>query len=182
MFRAYLKKGNHATLEVCFIRLINRRRFFTLSPGLSAEPITGGVTTVALNAATVGALVGIGFGIAPIAPSTLTGLDATFPILKEGDLTAGLIYHSGGLVFTKGGTTTDIGSFIINLVTDKVTGSVNNSATDTTPFFDIGAGDVLSLDPTLASALVSIYGVPNLSGATIGVATVDVTLAPRGSG
>jgi len=134
---------------------------------------------VALNAGTVGALTGLGFGITPIAPSTLTGLDATFPILREGDLSAGLIYHSGGLAFTKGGKTTDIGDFIINLTTDKITGSVNGSASTTTPFFDIGAGDVLTLDPTLAAALVSIYSVPNLSGTTIGVATVNVTLAPE---
>jgi hypothetical protein len=132
---------------------------------------------VALNAATVGALTGLGFGIAPISPSTLTGLDAVFPITGGNTTTA--IFHSGGLAFTKGGKTTDISDFTINLLTDKITGNVNTATGSATPFFDIGAGDVLTLDATLGAALVSLYGIPNLTGADIGTATINATLAPE---
>jgi hypothetical protein len=149
----------------------------TMCGNLTATAVTGGTTTVALNSGTVTALVGLGFSIAPIAPSTLTGLDAVFPI--TGGNTTSQIFHSGGLAFTKGGITTDISDFTINLLTDTITGNVNSATGSTTPFFDIGAGDVLTLDPTLASALVSTYGIVNLSGFTIGVATVSPTLAPE---
>jgi hypothetical protein len=149
----------------------------TLSTTAGATIVTGGNTTVALDAATVGALTGLGFGISPISPSTLTGLDAVFPITGGNTTTA--IYHSGGLAFTKGGITTDISDFTINLLTDKITGNVNTATGSTTTFFDIGAGDVLKLDATLAGALVSIYGIPNLTGADIGTATINATLAPE---
>jgi hypothetical protein len=149
----------------------------TLSATAGATVVTGGNTTVALDAATVGALTGLGFGISPISPSTLTGLDAVFPITGGNTTTA--IYHSGGLAFTKGGKTTDISDFTINLLTDKITGNVNTATGSTTTFFDIGAGDVLTLDATLGGALASIYGIPNLTGAEIGTATINATFAPE---
>lgn len=148
-----------------------------LSATASATVVTGGNTTVAFDAATVGALTGLGFGISPISPSTLTGLDAVFPITGGNTTTA--IYHSGGLAFTKGGVTTDISDFTINLLTDKITGNVNTSTGSTTTFFDIGGGDVLTLDATLGGALASIYGIPNLTGAEIGTATINATFAPE---
>jgi len=143
----------------------------------SAATIYGGTTTVALNSATVSALVGLGFSIAPVAPSTVSGLNAVFPI-TGGDTTTD-ITHSGGLAFTDGGITTDITDFTINLATDTITGNVNNATGSTTPFFDIGTGAVLTLDPTLGAALTSIYGIPNLSGATIGTATINAVTTPE---
>jgi len=142
-----------------------------------AETIYGGTTTVALDSATVGALVGLGFSIAPVAPATVNGLTAVFPI-TGGDTTTD-ITHSGGLAFTDAGITTDISDFTINLSTDTITGNVNSATGSTTTFFDIGAGDVLTLDPTLAGALSSIYGIPNLTGATIGTATIDAVTTPE---
>ena len=149
-----------------------------LSSGIDAATITGGNTSVALNSGTVTALTTLGFTIAPVGPATLTGLTAVFPI-TGGDTTSS-ITHSGGLAFTKGGVTTDITNFTINLLNGTLFGDVNGGTTPTT-FFDIGAGDVLTLDPTLAAALSSIYTIPNLSGATIGVATVSATVAPEPS-
>jgi len=143
----------------------------------SAATIYGGTTTVALDSATVGALTGLGYTIAPVAPATVSGLDAVFPI--TGGDTATEITHSGGLAFTDNGITTDITDFTINLSTDTITGNVNGATGSTTPFFDIGAGDVLTLDPTLAGALSSIYGIPNLTGATIGTATINAVTTPE---
>ncbi len=69
-----------------------------------AAPVTGGNTTVNLNAGTVSTLVGLGFSIAPIAPATAnlgaTPPNAVFPI--TGGDSATNINHSGGLAFTKG--------------------------------------------------------------------------------
>jgi len=148
------------------------------SGSISATPVTGGDTSVALNSGTVSALVGLGFSIAPVGPATLTGLTAVFPI-TGGDTTTS-ITHSGGLAFTKGGVTTDITNFTINLLNGTLFGDVNGGSTPTT-FFDLGAGGVLTLDTTLAAALTSIYSIPNLTGATIGVATVSATVAPEPS-
>ena len=152
---------------------------FLAVPEIGPAQASTGDTSVALDSATVDALVGLGFGIAPVAPGTLTGLEAVFPI-TGGNLSEGLIDHSGGLAFTKGGTTTDITDFVINLNTDILSGSVNGGS-GLVPFFDIGAGDVLTLNPTLAGALTTIYGVPDLTGATIGTATVALTSVPEPS-
>ncbi len=141
-----------------------------------ATPVTGGTTSVALNSATVGALVGLGFSIAPVAPSTLTGLDAVFPI-TGGDTTS-QIFHSGGLAFTKSGTTLDLTNFTINLLNDTVFATANGSASQIA-FLDLGAAGALTLDPVAAGALAATFGVPNLTGAAIGTATVSATLAPE---
>lgn len=147
-----------------------------LSAPINATTITGGDTSVALNNATITALVGLGFTIAPVSPATLTGLTADFPI--TGGDTNSAIKHSGGLAFTKGGVTTDITNFTINLLNGTLFGDVNGGNVPTT-FFDLGAGNVLTLDSTLAGALSSIYSIPNLTGVTIGVATVNASVAPE---
>jgi PEP-CTERM motif-containing protein len=144
----------------------------------TAATIIGGDTSVALNSATATALVGLGFTITPVSPATLAGLTADFPI--TGGNTTSAITHSGGLAFTKGGVTTDITNFTINLLNGTLFGNVNGGNTPTT-FFDLGAGNVLTLDATLAGALTSIYSIPNLTGATIGVATVNASVAPEPS-
>ncbi len=149
-----------------------------------AAPITGGTTTVNLNASTVTALVGLGFSIAPIAPATAnlgaTPPNAVFPI-TGGDSTTN-INHSGGLAFTNGGATADIANFVINLAgpnAGKLTGDliVGGTTTNNVPFFDIGAGNALTLDATLAAGLSSVYGIPNLTGTSIGTAIVNASTA-----
>lgn len=146
-----------------------------------AATVTGGTTTVALNATTVGALVGLGFGITPVAPATLSGLDATFPI-TGGDTTMA-INHSGGLAFTKSATTADIENFVINLVSNTVTGDLvaGGNTMHNVSFFDLGAGGALTLDASLAGGLSAVYGIPDLTGAPIGTATVAATAAPEPS-
>jgi hypothetical protein len=149
-----------------------------------AAPVTGGNTTVNLNAGTVSALVGLGFSVAPIAPATAdlgaTPPTAVFPIIG-GDSTTN-INHSGGLAFTKGGVTADIQNFVINLAganAGKLTGDLvaGGMTTNNVPFFDIGAGNSLTLDATLAAGLSSVYGIPNLTGTPIGTAVINASSA-----
>lgn len=146
-----------------------------------AAAISGGATSVALNSSTVTALVGLGFSVAPIAPGALSGLTATFPI-TGGDTTT-VIDHSGGLAFSKGGATAGIENFVIDLSTSKLTGDLVAGGNTTTgfTFFDIGSGAALTLDPALAGALSSVYGIPNLAGASIGTATISPVLTPEPS-
>jgi len=82
-------------------------------------------------------LVGLGFSIAPITPATLTGLDAVFPI-TGGDTTT-QIFHSGGLAFTKGGTTLDLTNFTINLLNDTLYATAKGSASQVA-FLNLGTG------------------------------------------
>lgn len=153
---------------------------FILAMSGQAAAIVGGTTSVALNTSTLTTLEGAGFSIAPISPATVVGTTATFPI-TGGDTSTGLIDHSGGLAFTDNGVTADIEDFAINLNTDQLTGTLVAGATTVNNFvfFDIGSGAALTLDNALASALTSVYGVPDLTGAPIGVATVSPTLAPE---
>jgi len=159
---------------------------FLLCSVAGAAPVTGGTTTVDLNAGTVTALVGLGFSVAPIAPATAnlgaTPPNAVFPI-TGGDSTTN-INHSGGLAFTKGGITADIANFVINLAgpnAGKLTGDLTagGSTTNNVPFFDIGAGNALTLDATLAAGLSSVYGIPNLTGTPIGTATINASTVPE---
>jgi hypothetical protein len=77
--------------------------------------------------------------------------------------------------------TADIEDFVINLSTDTITGNLvaGQSIDMGFTFFDIGSGNSLTLDPALASALSSVYDIPNLSGAAIGTATVSPVLTPE---
>lgn len=155
-----------------------------LCPSAWAAPVTGGNTTVDLNAGTVTALVGLGFSVAPVAPATADLMAsppmAVFPITGGDDTTN--INHSGGLSFTKGGTTASIENFVINLAgpnAGKLTGDLvaGGMTTNGVPFFDIGAGNALTLDATLAAGLSSVYGIPDLTGTPIGTATINATSA-----
>ena len=144
-----------------------------------AAEIVGGTTTVALDSGTVTALTGLGFTIAPVTPSTLSGVTATFPI-TGGDSTAE-IDHSGGLALSKGGTTADITSFVIHLAgpqVNTITGFLSAGAVGIggVTFFDIGSSLNLTLDAELAGQIASAFSVPNLTGAAIGTATVDPVL------
>jgi hypothetical protein len=150
----------------------------------SATSLVGGHTSVDLDPTTVSALTSLGFSIAPIAPGTLNGLTASFPITAA---TSTMIDHSGGLDFTNMGTTAGIKDFIIDLTTGVLSGSLAAGGT-TTPgvnFFNLAPGGssyILTLDSQLAGILSSAYGIPNLTGVPIGTATVTPAPEPASTG
>jgi hypothetical protein len=148
-----------------------------------ADTITGGATSVALDSTTVGALTGLGFTLAPLGSATLDAstLTIVFPVTGGSIGSSGdIINHNGsGLSLTEGGTTLDLTNFVIDTSTLLLTGkaTVGSTVIPSLNLFDIGAGDKLTLDPAAGAALSGIFGVPNLSGASIGTATVSPTVA-----
>jgi hypothetical protein len=156
---------------------------------VTAAPIPlGGTTTVALNPETVETLtVGLGLSVAPIAPGTLEGLTATFPItgadVENGDYTR--FYHSGGLQLSAGGTSVDLSNFVIDLPLLTLLGqvAVNGMGDDELPLFDIDAATLgLSLTDAAAGTLNSVFGIDALQGGIpIGIATVNPAAVPEPS-
>ena len=143
--------------------------------------ITGGTTAVALDSTFVATVTAAGLTPGAFAPGMLTGTTATFPI-TGGDTTTGIILHSGGLSFTRGTNSAIIENFAIDLNALLLRGEV--IANGGTPamnvnLFNIGIGNTLTINSALASGLSNVFGVPNLTGATVGVATVSpMTASP----
>ena len=155
-----------------------------LSSVAQAAPITGGTTTVAFDSSTLATLESL-FTIGTVAPTALTmpgGVaTANFPI-TGGDTSTGLIDHSGGLTLTGKSTPMGVGTmvttenYVIDLNSSTLSAEVLvNGGTPmmNVALFKVGSGGVLSVNPTLGGDLASIFGVPNLTGATIGTATVS---------
>jgi hypothetical protein len=159
---------------------------FTVAAHASAAPIAlGGSTTVALDPDTVAVLTtGLGLSVAPIAPGTLDGLNATFPItgaeVEGADITQ--IFHSGGLLLSAGGTAVGLSNFTINLPSSTLLGqvSVNGVGDDELTLFAIGNGLLLSLTDDAANALNGVFGITALQGGIpIGVAAVNAQAVPE---
>ena len=160
------------------------------SAALQAAPITGGMTTVALDSSTLATLQSL-FTIGTVPPTALTmpGGVATvnFPI-TGGDTSTGMIDHSGGLTLTGKSTPTGVGTmvttenYVINLNSSLLSAEVLvNGGTPmlNVLLFNVGTGGVLTVNSTLGADLASIFGVPNLTGATIGTATVSPITSAR---
>ena len=146
-----------------------------------------GATTVTLDAATIGAVVGLGLTPAPVGPAVLGGdpLQASFPIV--GNLKGGVIKHTGGLSLTGGDTTLTLTNYQIDTTAGVLTASaaVNGDEVGRLPLFDLGSAPAqsgcaatatLALDSAAASALMTVFNAPNLTGTDFGTACV----APRG--
>jgi hypothetical protein len=145
-----------------------------------------GVTTVTLTDAALGALGPL--NPAPVAPSTLgagpTGVEATFPITRVG--ANGVIAHSGGLTLTNGKRTLALTNYWINPKTGVLTAkvSLNGVGLVRVPLFNVAlsptadpgcdASADLTLTRTGAFALQLVFKAPNLTGAPIGRACVDL--------
>ena len=147
------------------------------------DELTGGYTSVALNAATIAAVEGLGLTPAAIAPGTLNASapSASFPIV--GSMRDGIIRHVGGLSLSTKTTTLSLRHFDINTTTGVLTAfaSVNGSAVGRINLFDLGAAPAqagcaatasLSLDSAAAGALTKVFNAPDLTGANFGVACV----------
>ncbi len=149
---------------------------FLLSSASVAAPVSSGMTTVSVNPSTLSTLTGAGFTLAPIAPATVMStspLAVSFPI--TGGNTTSMIDHSGGLSLTNNGTTVMLENFIIDVPGNVLTGAVtaNNATTNGVTLFNLGSNASLNISSMLASDLSTIYGLPDLTGANFGSATIS---------
>jgi hypothetical protein len=110
-----------------------------------------GATSVALDAGTVQALVGLGVTPGIIGPATLEGTTAAFPITGGGvslDFGGGHVGHSGGISLTAGSTVVRLERFDIRLgATPQLFASVNG-----------GSPKVAILDLDLSAPAVEVSG------------------------
>ena len=143
-----------------------------------------GVTTVTLDAGTVGALGGLGLSLGVLRPagSDLSVLKVAFPI--TGNTKSGVVSHTGGLSFSAGGTTVALTNYQIDLGSGVLSANaaVNGDSVGRIGFLDLGAVTTpqgcdasapLALNADAAAALTAVFGAPNLTGAPVGVGCVD---------
>ncbi len=152
--------------------------------------VESGDTKLTLDSATLGAITGAGYTPAIVAPATLAGTVATFPIVKSkiaADLTSGAIGHSGGLSLTKSGTTTSATDFDIKLSASPTLAAAINGALPKTDILNLDtsnlkqtlAGQTVTLQGVVAkvnTTLASALGLPSADGATLGTAVVTATM------
>lgn len=156
--------------------------------------IVGGTTAVKLTSAPL--VAGAGTAVAPLGTALLSpGSDqipiAYFPVtggsIDTASFAGGIAHVGSGLSLTRLGTTVELENFFINTVTLKLLGDVSVGATtiDDVELFNIGFSPTVSVYPfTLqltagaAAALTTFLGLPNLTGAEIGIAnTIPITAA-----
>ena len=152
--------------------------------------VESGDTKLSLDPGTLGAITGAGYTPAIVAPATLAGTVATFPIVKSkiaADLTSGAIGHSGGLSLTKSGTTTSATDFDIKLSASPTLAAAINGAQPKVDILNLDlanlkqtvAGQTVTLDGVTAkvnTTLANALGLPSADGATLGTAVVTANI------
>ncbi len=163
-------------------------------PALAAPlPITGGTTSVKLTSAPTlsgaGLTVGI-LGTAQFSPGS-DGIPLVYFPVTGGSIDtgsfAGSIEHAGsGLRLSTASASVSLTNFVIDTAGLSLSGDVAFGGTSLAdvPLFTIGLSGspflpfTLTLTSQAAGALTSIFGIPNLTGASIGLAgTVPITSA-----
>ena len=158
-----------------------------LSAPATAATIIGGGTSVKLTAAPT--LTGLGLSFATFGSASATadamGIPTATFLITGGSINdatgAARIEHNGsGLNFTGGGKALSIGDFLINTSTNILTGQVKIGTTtlNNVPLFTIGTGLSLSLTADAAGAFTAVFGAPDLTGAAIGTAAVNLVSVP----
>ncbi|MEM6409593.1 MAG: VPLPA-CTERM sorting domain-containing protein [Pseudomonadota bacterium] len=153
----------------------------TASAGASVFNLIGNQTTVTVTAD----LGGLGLTPGTTGTATADGADFSFGITGGSvDLGTGaaLIEHDGsGVSLTDGTSTATVGDFFIDTVKGTITGTLNDTVNDV-EFFTLGEetsdGIEVLISSTLAGALTSVFGAPNLANVQFGFANVDLKLAP----
>ncbi len=152
--------------------------------------VEGGDTKLTLDPGTLGAITGAGYTPAIVAPATLGGSVATFPIVKSkiaANLTSGVISHSGGLSLTKPGTTISATDFDIELSANPTLAASVNGALPKADILNLDladlkqtvAGGTVTLDGVAAkvnTTLATALGLPSADGATLGTAVVTANI------
>jgi hypothetical protein len=158
-----------------------------MSASAHAATIIGGGTSVKLTAAPTLTGLGLSFATFGTASATVDAMGiptATFLItggsINDATGTARIEHNGSGLNFTGGGKALSIGDFVINTSTNVLTGRVKIGATTlaNVPLFNIGTGLSLSLTNEAAGAFTTVFGAPDLSGAAIGTASVNLISVP----
>lgn len=159
------------------------------------ELLAQGDTALALDAATLGAIVGLGVTPGIIGPATLEGTTARFPITGGSaalDLSAAEVTHSGGISLTAGATVVALTDFDIRVAgaSRQLFASVNGGAqkvaildldlTGVTPAVSgrtiTLAGVTARLTQGAADALNAAFGTTAITGGLVlGSATVTTT-------
>ena len=153
--------------------------------------LTGESTTLALDADTATILTDNGVEVAPVDPATAGDDGIAFPITGgtvEAESLAGTIEHSGGLVFSAGGTELEVTDFVINTTDGTLTATAGGDeipllAVDLTALErsdDMGTivleGISTSLSAEAAIAMNDTFGVDLFEeGIPIGTVTVRAT-------
>jgi len=181
-----LKEGNMKMLKSWLVLLC-------LCGASAAQALTlTGTTSVELTAA--GLLASNGVAVQPVGTATLTGATAVFPI-TGGTLNGAdaLIEHDGsGLTLSRGSDHLLLLNFLIDtaagqvfgdgVLIDDVGGVPTALAVNDVPLFDLGTattgGIPLLLTAAAAGALSSLFALPDLTGAQIGLASPAVSAVP----
>jgi hypothetical protein len=157
------------------------------SPAKAASlPIIGNVTDVEVTAD----LAGLGLTAAPFGSGTAAGAIFTFDVTGGAvdSLTGNaLVEHAGsGVALTAGTTSAFVGNFLIDTGAGTVSGDgavLGGAGFLGATLFTFGDGDALPgvellFSSTLAGVLSSVFGAPDLTGATFGYARPDLAVVP----
>ena len=152
-----------------------------------------GKTTLAPKAATFEALAAEGVTVAPVRPATAGGKGISFPITRGNanlDRGKATIRHSGGLRFTEDDTSLTVKNFVVKLGRkDQIQAKVPGAGKVRLADLDISKAKIkesrrkievsrvkVLLAKQAAEALSATFGLPDLTGAVLGKATVKVKL------
>jgi hypothetical protein len=158
-----------------------------------ALPVVGGTTAVKVTSAptlTSAGVTIVGLGSTSISPGSDGIPIAYFPItggnIDTSSFAGGIAHNSSGLRLSTSTGSIDLTNFLINTNTLSLSGKVSFGTTSLSgiPLFNLSFGTVpvypfdLKLTATAAGALSTVLGVPNLTGATFGIAnTLPITAA-----
>jgi hypothetical protein len=116
-------------------------------------------TSLEIDAGALAALTSLGVAPGVIAPATLAGTTASFPITGgqvKLDLSAGTIRHSGGISLTKGSTVVRLENFDIRLGSAPQLFASLNGGSPKAPILDL---DLTGVTPQVDGRTVTLAGV-----------------------
>jgi hypothetical protein len=125
----------------------------------SADILARSATSLEVDAGALAALTSLGIAPGVIAPATLTGTTADFPISGgrvKLNLSSGTIRHQGGISLTKGATVVRLESFDIKLGASPQLFAAINGGAQKAAILDL---DLTGVTPAVAGRRVTLAGV-----------------------
>ena len=164
-----------------------------LAPAASAAKISGGKTVLKPRASTFEALADAGVTVAPSGVARANANGIVFPITggrANVDAPNAKIKHDGGLAYSGAGTSVTLQDYIVRVGKKNVIDShLAGSSAEMPVLTDLGLGKAkikqkggrvivakvrVRLARKAAKALSATFGLPNLTGAPLGRATVKI--------